>query len=470
MAHFFNKIEELAKKKDSVLCVGLDPRVNTKDPVEAAKQIIEQNRRIIDQTADHTICYKPNVAFYEQFGIEGIKAFEDLLSYIPNEIPILADTKRNDIGATAEAYAQALFGYYDNIQATTLSPYMGRDSIDPFLKYEDKGLFLLCRTSNPSAKEIQDLSVEEGTPLYIKMAETMTSWSDRIGLVVGGNDIEALTRVREVAENAWFLAPGIGAQGGTMEEAIAAGSRSDGYGVLPNVSRAVAGADSPKEAAKKYNEDFRKARDKVFSSKSSSKPVNRLKNDILKGLITTECFRVGEFTLKSGKKSPFYIDLRRVQSDPVLLKKAAKAYASLITKKYDRVAGIPVAGLPLATALSLETGIPLIFPRMTAKAHGTGNKVEGDWKKGERVLLLDDLITTGKSKIEAIDILREAGLIVEDLVVLLERGAQGAKDMKAANINLLSYAHVSELLEPCHELKLIDDSQLKEMTAYAEAE
>ncbi len=471
---FFEKLEKVCHEKESLLCVGLDPRVEYKAPGDALRSIVEQNRRIIEATLPYTVCYKPNIAFYEVFGPEGLKALKETLTFIPREVPVLIDAKRNDIGSTAQAYADSLIDFY-KADAVTLSPYMGRDAVDPFLeKGEQHGVFLLCRTTNPGAGAIQDLQVKRPgnvfEDMYIATARECISWGSQVGLVVAGNDTEALRKVRRVCPETWFLTPGIGAQGGDMLEAVSAGCRADGMGILPNVSRGIAGADDPGAAAKEFRDKLNEARKKLVSGEVFTTRDFR-KEKIMKGLIQTECFRVGEFTLKSGKKSPFYIDLRRVSSDAALLAEVARGYAELIKDKhYDRIAGIPVAALPLATAVSLETGIPLIYPRMTMKDHGTGNRIEGEYKQGEKVLLLDDLITTGKSKVEAIEILREAGLVVTELAVLLERGAQGRKDMEAAGIALHSYAHVKELLQPCHELGLIDENQLRDMLDYAAQE
>lgn len=472
---FFEKLETVCREKDTLLCVGLDPRVDVKKgPGAALKAIVKQNKHIIEETLPYTACYKPNIAFYEAYGPEGLKALSETLSFIPREVPVLIDAKRNDIGSTAQAYADSLIDFY-KADAVTLSPYMGRDAVDPFLeKGENHGVFLLCRTTNPGAGAIQDLQVRkpggEFEDLYIATARECISWGSQVGLVVAGNDTEALKKVRAACPDTWFLTPGIGTQGGDMLEAVSAGCRADGLGILPNVSRSVAGAANPGKAAKEFRDKLNDARARRVTVAGSS--VKDLRKDkIMKGLIKTECFKVGEFTLKSGKKSPFYIDLRRTSSDAALLAEVARGYAELIKDlDYDRIAGIPVAALPLATAVSLEAGIPMIYPRMTMKEHGTGNRIEGEYKKGEKVLLLDDLITTGKSKVEAIEILREAGLVVEDLIVLLERGVQGRKDMEAAGINLHSYAHVKELLKPCHDLGLIDETQLKEMLEYAAQE
>jgi uridine monophosphate synthetase len=468
---FFEKLEVVCREKETLLCIGLDPRVNAKIPGAAMKEIVEQNRQIIEETLPYAACFKPNIAFYEVFGPVGLLALKETLSFIPREIPVIIDGKRNDIGSTAQAYADSLIDFY-KADGVTLSPYMGRDTVDPFLaKGDQHGVFLLCRTTNPGAAAIQDLQVHrpggEAEEFYISTARECTSWGSQVGLVVAGNDTLALKKVRAVCPDTWFLTPGIGTQGGDILEAVSAGCREDGLGILPNDSRSISNAEEPGKAARNFRDKLNDARVKRVSVRGSSLKDQR-KDRIMKGLIKTECFRIGEFTLKSGKKSPFYIDLRRVSSDPPLLAEVARGYAELIKDlDYDRIAGIPVAALPLATAVSLEAGIPMIYPRMTMKEHGTGNRIEGEYKKGEKILLLDDLITTGKSKVEAIEILREAGWVVEDLIVLLERGVQGRKDMESAGIKLHSYAHVKEFLQPCHELGMIDEVQLKEMLDYA---
>jgi uridine monophosphate synthetase len=464
--NFFSRLEDIVADKGTCICIGLDPRTDP-DDTDAATTALARNKRIIEATAPYAAAYKPNLAFYEALGPVGIEVLEKTIALVPDGIPVILDAKRCDIDATAEAYAHALFGRLRG-DAVTLSPYMGRDAIDPFLKYEGRGLFLLARTSNKSAGQFQDLDVAGSEPLFVKVARECASWSDSIGLVVAGNDVPGLRAVRAAAPNAWFLAPGIGAQGGSADEAFAAGAREDGRGILIVAARSVAGAADPGKAARELRDSVQSITGRPRARQESR---DLLKEQFLAGLVSTGCFKLGDFVLKSGKRSPFYIDLRRLVSDPAVLALAAQAYER--TAKgiaYDRIAGIPAAGLPLATAASLRMGKPMVWPRMPAKEHGTGNRVEGAFAKGERLLLLDDLITTGASKLEAADILRGEGLVVEDLVVLIERGRQGRRDMEAAGIELRAFVHVRELFGVCERLGLVDAEGRRDLEAYVDEE
>ena len=213
----------------SLLCVGLDP-----DPSKLpVRDVFEFNRAIIDATADLVCCYKPNLAFYEAMGIRGLQALKKTLAHIPKNIPVIGDAKRGDIGNTATAYAKALFGYY-KFDAVTVNPYMGYDSVKPFLDYRDKGIFVLCRTSNSSASDFQDLVDNFGMKFYQTVALRAGDWNKggNVGLVVGATFPEELREIRKLCPDMPLLIPGVGAQGGDLELSVR-------YGVDANKEKAV---------------------------------------------------------------------------------------------------------------------------------------------------------------------------------------------------------------------------------------
>ncbi len=220
---------DACRKNRSLLCVGLDP-----DPAKLpVKDVFEFNKAIIDATADLVCAYKPNLAFYEAMGVRGLQALKKTVAYIPKNIPVIGDAKRGDIGNTAIAYARALFGYY-KFDAVTLNPYLGYDSVEPFLDYKDKGVFVLCRTSNSSACDFQDLVDNFGMKLYQSVALRAGDWNKdgNIGLVVGATYPEELKEIRKLCPDMLLLIPGIGAQGGDLESSVK-------YGIDTNKERAV---------------------------------------------------------------------------------------------------------------------------------------------------------------------------------------------------------------------------------------
>jgi len=256
METFFSFLEKRVDDCSSLLCIGLDPHVSDLDSPTAASAL-DFCLHIVKQTAPYAAAFKPNAAFFEFFGPEGWTALKQVIEAVQEEsnrkgsmIPVILDAKRGDIASTAEAYAKSAFEHL-GAHAITLNPYLGKDSIDPFLGFPEKGAFLLCKTSNPGASDLQDLSLDGNLPLYVHVAELAQQWNTRnnIGLVVGATQPEALTRVRAAAPDLWFLSPGVGAQGGDLETALKAGLRADGKGMLINVSRSIARAENPGLAA-----------------------------------------------------------------------------------------------------------------------------------------------------------------------------------------------------------------------------
>ncbi len=485
---FFEKLERAVEKNQSLLCVGLDPlpeqipaRYRQGSDVES---ILAWNRAVIEATADLVCCYKPNIAFYEALGIPGMELLKQTLALIPQEIPVILDVKRSDMGNTQLAYARACFEEL-GVDAVTLSPYLGRDSIDPFTKYEDKAVFVLCHTSNPSAGDFQHLEVndwrmldrEANQPLYIHVARTATQWSPNVGLVVGATYPDAIAAVRQAAPNSWFLVPGIGAQGGDLEATLDAGLRNDGKGLIISASRGICLAEDHRQAALELNAQIEKGRkgegekgrkgEGEKGNNSALRTPHSALQSLISGLHELGAVKFGSFTLASGIQSPVYVDLRLLVSKPVLLAQAAKAYAQILAGlKCDRIAGVPYAALPIGTAVAIEADKPMIYMRKEVKVHGLGKEIEGDWQPGERVVIIEDLITSGGSTLQTAEKLRTIGMIVEDVIVLIDREQGGVSNLAAEGITAHSVFKFTEVLEILHAQGLLDDSKLAEVRSF----
>lgn len=456
MSSFFELLDKRAKT--TLLCVGLDPR--SKNAADAERECIA----IINATADYAAAFKPNAAFFEAHGPEGWSALRRVVKAVPQHIPVILDAKRGDIADTAAAYAASAFRDI-GANAITLSPYMGKDSMAPFLQYPGKGAFVLCKTSNKGSADLQDLKVHDGTTLFEHVArkaehEWSTPANRNIGLVVGATHPEAMAKVRAAAPSLWFLVPGVGAQGGDLATAMKAGLRRDGSGMLINVSRAIGGAKDPRAAAAQWCAQMNAAR--VASSSSRAVVSN--------ALMKSQCVKFGSFTLKSGKKSPIYIDLRRLVGFPDVLAAVAKEYAKVLsTIEHDCIVGLPYAALPIATAISLETGKPLVYPRREAKAYGTQVPIEGVYKKGDRAVIIDDLVTTGETKTEAIEKLTAAGLRVVSIVVLIDREMGATEFLGSRGYDFKAVASLTDILADLKASKTITDAQFGEATAFIKA-
>lgn len=245
----------IIKKKQSFLCIGLDTDINKIPPhlLDSEDPVFEFNKQIVDKTHDLAIAYKPNIAFYESMGAKGWNSLAKTVNYIKettDEILIIADAKRGDIGNTSAMYAKTFFNTY-NFDAVTLAPYMGYDTISPFLEYKDKWSIILALTSNNSAADFQYLRDKSSDELlYESVLSTASKWgnTDNIMFVVGATKAESLRNVRKFAPDNFLLVPGVGAQGGSLEEVAKNGMNSH-CGLLVNSSRGIIYASKEKEFA-----------------------------------------------------------------------------------------------------------------------------------------------------------------------------------------------------------------------------
>ncbi|MBK7668907.1 MAG: orotidine-5'-phosphate decarboxylase [Sphingobacteriaceae bacterium] len=253
---------EQIKLKKTFLCVGLDPDVDKmpKHMLDEEDPIFEFNREIIDATADYCIAFKPNNAFYEAYGLSGMESLERTIKYINENYPdhfLIADAKRGDIGNTSSMYAKAFFKRLD-ADAITVAPYMGSDSVKPFLQFKDKWAIVLGLTSNEGSSDFQQMKVD-GEELYLKVIRTCASWGteDNMMFVVGATKAEMMNDIRKIIPNHFLLVPGVGAQGGSLEEVCKHGMNKN-IGLIVNVSRNIIFASNGEDFATRAAEEAKK--------------------------------------------------------------------------------------------------------------------------------------------------------------------------------------------------------------------
>lgn len=261
METFFSFLERRVDDSSSLLCVGLDPHIpDLKEPTAASA--LDFCLTLVKQTAPYAAAFKPNAAFFEVFGAEGwvvlkqvIEAIHEESSRLGSMIPIILDAKRGDIASTANAYAQSAFENL-GVNCITLNPYLGHDSVEPFIGNPEKGVFLLCKTSNAGSMDLQNVLVlptgsDSPMPLYNYVAHLAQKWNvnNNIGIVVGATHPQIMSMIRASVPDMWILSPGVGAQGGELESALKSGLRKDGKGILLPVSRGISRAENPGRAA-----------------------------------------------------------------------------------------------------------------------------------------------------------------------------------------------------------------------------
>ncbi len=256
---FFEKFLYVTNQKNSLLCVGIDP-----DPEKLPNffkgdphGLFKFCQEIISHTESYTAAFKFNFAFFEIYGSNGFSTLEKLMESMPENVLTIADAKRGDIGNTSQMYARAILQNL-NFDAVTVNPYLGSDSVLPFLQWPEKGAFVLCLTSNPGAKDFQFFS-SRSSPLFLRILQKVQNWNKHknCGLVVGGTYAEELKKIRDMAPELPFLIPGIGTQGGDLQMAVLNGTDKNGQLALFNVSRGIIFKSRDKNFAKKAEEEAR---------------------------------------------------------------------------------------------------------------------------------------------------------------------------------------------------------------------
>lgn len=468
---FTEKLTKAIAAQNTLLVAGLDPNPEMLPPDMPTGNLLTNFEtwllEIIDQTQDLVCAYKPTLGFYQALGAQGMQLLETILAHIPPHIPVILDAKHADLN-TGSIFAQAIFESWQ-VDAVTLSAYPGQDHIAPFLLYPDKGVFLQCRTSNPGARPIQDYP-ESQTPFYLHLIQEIKQWGtpSELFLEIGSDRPDVFQQVRTIAQERWILARSIWQKSENLEEIIHQGLNSNGSGLLipiPNddlsqrhCRMAVAGLRKKIEAIRhRYTpRDLQPDSPQTPAALATAHP----KTELIVQLFDVGCLLFGEYVQASGATFSYYIDLRKIISNPQVFNQVLNAYGAIAKNlQFDRIAGIPYGSLPTATGLALKLDYPMIYPRKEVKAHGTRRVIEGHFEPGETILVVDDVLISGKSIVEGAQKLESAGLVVKDMVVLIDHEG-GVKDrLKAQGYQAHAILTISEITETLFQAGRINQEQ-----------
>lgn len=487
---FFDKLEAAIVRNNSLLFVGLDPNPellpakyhqgsDTLASLEAWLQFV------ILQTANLVCAYKPTLGFYQALGAPGLELLERILAVIPPHIPVILDAKQGDLN-TATLFAQTAFEHW-RVDGVTVSPLAGQDQVLPYLLHPGKAVFVLCCTSNPAATGLQNHAGAE-FPLYLQIAKEAKTWGtpEQLGLEVGTTRPEVLARVRSIAPERILLARSIWAtSSGTpfpsiqdfdsehLQRMLTAGLNSNGEGLLIPIPQDFLCLDAPTSAIEPLQQTINQTRHQV----AQAEPVCNLlpsntgvlqfhpRADLILQLFDVGCLLFGEYVQASGAVFPYYIDLRKIISNPQVFHQVLNAYVGILKDlQFDRIAGIPYGSLPTATGLALRLNHPLVFPRKEVKAHGTRKLVEGTFHPGETVVVVDDILISGKSAMEGAEKLKSVGLTVHDIVVFLDHGQGVQERLRQNGYRAHSVLTLWEIATTLYEARRITAEQLAGFT------
>ncbi|MBW4559131.1 MAG: bifunctional orotidine-5'-phosphate decarboxylase/orotate phosphoribosyltransferase [Trichormus sp. ATA11-4-KO1] len=469
---FFDKLHGNILQNQSLLFVGLDPNPEMMPAHYKSQDVIDDLwnwlQFIISETADFVCAYKPTLGFYEALGVAGLELLHKTLAAIPTHIPIILDAKHSDLN-TSTVFARTVFTEWQ-VDAITLSPYTGQDHVAPFLVYPDKAVFILCCTSNPGAEALQQYPTNE-SPLYLQVVKESKNWGtpEQLGLEVGTINPEVLALIRSVAPERIIMARSIWAAGNNnLKQILKAGLNANGDGLLIPVPQDMLASPNLSDNIQSLRASINQARTEIVRDGSTCSvwlPDVCLLNqhpqlDLILQLYDIGCIMFGNFVQASGATFPYYIDLRKIISNPQVFNQVLSAYEKILKNlKFDRLAGIPYGSLPTATGLSLRLHCPMIFPRKEVKAHGTRRLIEGNFYPDETVVVVDDILISGKSVMEGAEKLKSAGLKINDIVVFIDH-EQGVQDRLLANgYRGHSVFTISEITETLYQAGRINQEQ-----------
>ena len=476
---FFAKLNKAIAQNQSLLVVGLDP--NPEMMPDANNETIAKEQSIesletwiesaIEQTSDRVCAYKPTLGFYQALGTAGIALLGRILTKIPSNIPVILDAKHGDLNSST-AFARTILQQW-KVDAVTLSPYGGQDLAAPFLVYGDKAIFVLCHTSNPGAFALQEYPHSDN-PLYLEVVKQAQLWGsvEQVYLEVGTNQPGIVQKIRAVAPERTILLRSIWKEEVDLKQILEAGFDRNGSGLLIPLPQDLLAKESLAEEVQLINQKIERIRHNSVKEASTCELwtsnvclFNKHPHqELILQLFDIGCLLFGEYVQASGATFSYYIDLRKIISNPQLFNHTIEAYAEILKNlTFDRIAGIPYGALPTATGLAIKLQCPMIFPRKEVKAHGTRRLIEGNFSPGEKVVVIDDILISGKSVMEGAAKLETAGLIVEDIVVFIDH-EKGVKNRLAdKGYRAHSVLPISEITETLHEAGRITTEQYQSL-------
>jgi uridine monophosphate synthetase len=495
--NFFDKLETAIAQNNSLLFVGLDPNPEMLPPKyrEAAERLQDGELKqleawlefVIEQTADVVCAYKPTLGFYQALGAAGLALLERVLAAIPGHIPVILDAKHSDLN-TSSVFAQTIFEQWQ-VDGVTLNPYAGQDQVAPFLVHPGKAVFVLCCTSNPAATVFQ-AQPSADLPLYLQVVKEAKNWGtpEQLGLEVGTTTPEVLARIRTIAPERLILARSIWAtsfestkasirdfDGRHLTQILQAGLNTNGTGLLLPVPQDFLSLDNPASSIRVLQQAINQTRSQTIQNGETcevwmpdiANDDRHPHTDLILQLFDVGCILFGNYVQSSGETFPYYIDLRKIISNPQLFHQVLTAYAEILQNlQFDRIAGIPYGSLPTATGLALRLNYPMIFPRKEVKAHGTRRVVEGNYQPGETIVVVDDIMISGKSVVEGAAKLQSVGLNVQDIVVFIDHEKGVKNRLQQQGYQAYSVLTISEIVHTLHSAGRINQEQL---AAFAES-
>jgi uridine monophosphate synthetase len=481
---FFVKLTEAMASRQSLLITGLDPNPEMLQTWSrhhpGGGSFLAQARRwikaVIEATIENVCAYKPSLGFYQALGPIGIELLHEVRELVPRDVPLILDAKHSDLN-TSSALAHYVFAEL-GVDAITLSPLPGQDIVAPFLLYPERGVVVSCHSSNAASKLFQH-HPGELDPLYLKFVTECQLWgtAEQLLLEVGTSDPAVLARVRQAAPQRFVILRSLWEEEERLEALLEAGLTASADGLLLPLPQHLLVEEGMEQGTRDLRCQIEAMRHRLDAGAVDRcslwlpAPAETLPSvdpdpdpdplaELILALFDLGCLLFGDYVQASGAVFNYYIDLRQIISAPNVFHRVLHAYAGRLEPlQFDRIAGIPYGSLPTATGLSLQLHTPLIYPRKEVKAHGARRLIEGDFKEGDTAVVVDDILITGGSVLDGIAKLESSGLVVRDVVVLIDHGGDAVERLAKGGYRCHPVLSIGRIVAVLHAAGRLNDSQ-----------